>query len=287
MTEARPPVRVVVATSTCLTPEEARGLGVTLVPMRVSVEGHDYRDVLDITPADLYRLLRRHVLPTTAAPSIGDYVAAFDAAPGAVLCLTVGSRISAMDEAARLAAEVSSGWPVEVVETGTAAGGMRLVTMAAAELAAAGAGLEELADRVRAICERVEMAGMLETVEYLARSGRVPEVARWGSSVLRVRLVIRFRQGRGSLVTIVRSPLRGVAELQKLAHEVARRQEAGPCGERLVCTVFHGDAASLADELCSRLRRDLPRASLSVSEMTAAMATHVGPGMVGMAAYVE
>jgi DegV family protein with EDD domain len=280
-------VRVVVATSICLTVEQAAERGITLVPLRIGVDGRDYRDVIDIGPSELYRLLRRGVVPTTAAPSVGDYAAAYEAAPGPVLCLTVGGRISAMDAAARLAAEATETRRVEVVETQTAAGGLRLVALAAARLAGDGLKLEQLASRVREICGRVEMSGMLETVEFLARSGRVPEIARWGSSVLRVRPVVRFDAGSGRLATLVRSPLRGVEEMRKLVRQGARRQGAGPCGEGVVGTVFHGDAPELAEELERRLREDLPAAELSVSEMTAAMAIHVGPGMVGEAFYVD
>lgn len=287
MTAPDGPVRVVVATSTCLTLEQARELGITLVPLRVGVDGRDYRDMIDIQPSELYRLLRDRVMPTTAAPTLGDYMAAFEAAPGPVLCLTVGRGVSAMDEAARLAAEASVGARVEVVETGTAAGGLRLVALAAARLAAEGLGLADLAARVRGICERVEMAGMLETVEFLARSGRVPEIAHWGSSVLKVRPVVRFQAGRGSLVTLVRSPSRGLDEMRKLVRQGARRQGSAACGEGVSCTVFHGDALELAQELEARLRQELPAADLSISEMTAAMAIHVGPGVVGEAFYVD
>ncbi len=279
-------VRVVVATSTCLTLEQARELGITLVPLRISVDGHDYRDMIDISPSELYQLLRRRIIPTTASPSVGDYAGAFQAATAPVLCLTVGSRISAMDAAARLAAEPFDG-RVDVVETGTAAGGLRLVALAAARLAGEGLDLDELGRRVRAICERVEMSGMLETVEFLARSGRVPDIAHWGSSVLRVRPVVRWKAGSGSLATLVRSPLRGVEEMRKLVRQGARRQGAGACGEGLVCTVFHGDALELAEDLRGRLAEDFPEADLSISEMTAAMAIHVGPGVVGEAFFVD
>jgi DegV family protein with EDD domain len=280
-------VRVVVATSTCLTAEQASDLGITLVPLRIGVDGRDYRDMIDIGPAELYRLLRQGVVPTTASPSIGDYAAAYEAAPGPILCLTVGSRISAMDAAARLAAESAGDRRVEVVETLTAAGGLRLVALAAAHMAGEGLPLDRLAWRVREICGRVEMAGMLETVEFLARSGRVPEIARWGSSVLKVRPVVRFDAGSGRLATLVRSPSRGVEEMRKLVRQGAQRQGAGPCGEGVVCTVFHGDAQALAEELERRIRQDLPAAELSISEMTAAMAIHVGPGVVGEAYYVD
>ncbi len=281
-------VRIVVATSTCLDLEQARELGVTLVPLRISVDGHDYRDIYDITPAEVYQLLRRKIIPTTASPSLGDYLQAFDAEPGPVLCLTVGSQISAMDQVARLAAESAKNGPIEVVETGTAAGGLRLVTLAVAKQAAEGAPLEELARRARAVSSRIQMIGMLETLEFLARSGRIPEVTHWANSVLRVRPIIRYLGGRsGSLAALVRSPAKGIAEMHRIVREDAAKQGAGPCGEGLVCTVFHGDALELARQLHDRLHRDLPRADLSISEMTPAMGVHVGPGMVGEALYVD
>jgi DegV family protein with EDD domain len=280
-------VRVVVDTSTCLEPDQAGRLGITLVPLRISVDGRDRRDMLDVSAGELYELLRRRVVPTTSAPSVGDYLRAFEASPGAVLCLTVGGPISAMDRAARLAAEASSGGPVEVVDTGTAAGGLRLVALAAARLAAAGLPLEKLRRRVRDISDRIEMVGMLETVEFLARGGRVPEIVCWGGSALRLRPIVRFQRGSGSLAGLVRSSQRGIIELHRLACASARRQAAGPRGRGLVCTVFHGDALEPAMELFGRLRDDLPEADLSVSEMTAAMAVHVGPGVVGHALHVD
>lgn len=287
MTESTERVRIVVATSTCLTPEQADAAGITLVPLRVTFDGRDHRDMIDITPAEVYRLLRDGVVPTTASPTPGDYLAAFEARPGPVLCLTIGSTISAMEGAARLAAEDLPDRAIEVVETGTAAGGLRIVALAAARMAAAGMELRQLAARVREICDRVEMLGMLETVEFLARSGRVPGVVSWGSSLLRVRPVIRFRQARGSLVTLVRSPRSGLAEMQRAVLDTARRQGVGPDGTGLVCNVFQADAVPLAEELAAGLRSEAAQADLSVSEMTSAMAVHVGPGVVGVASFVD
>jgi DegV family protein with EDD domain len=192
-----------------------------------------------------------------------------------------------MDRTAELAAEAAEGRRVEVLETGTAAGGLRIVALTAARLAAAGMPLPELAASVRGASERVEMLGMLETVELLARGGRVPQVARWGSSLLRVRPVIRFHRSRGSLVTLVRSPLRGVAAMARTVVEDARRQGMGPRGEGLTCSVFQADAEALAESLRERLREAGPAADLSVSEMTSAMAVHVGPGAVGVAWALE
>ena len=82
------PVRIVTTTSTCLDPDHAARLGITLVPLHVVIDGRQVRDLFDIAPADVYRQLRRGVALTTAAPSPGEYLEAFESQPGPVLCLT-------------------------------------------------------------------------------------------------------------------------------------------------------------------------------------------------------
>jgi fatty acid-binding protein DegV len=99
--------------------------------------------------------------------------------------------------------------------------------------------------------------------------------------------VVRFTAGSGSLVTLVRGNGWALRELEKLVRDGARRQAAGSRGEGLVCTVFHADAAELAQDLLDRVAIRLPGAELSLSEFTPVMGVHTGPGLVGYALYVE
>jgi DegV family protein with EDD domain len=283
---ARPRVRIVTGSSTCLDATQARELGITLVPLRIHLEGGERRDLSDISPSEVYTLLRAGARITTSSATPGDYLDAFQAEPGPVLCLTEGSGFSAGNGSARVAAGLAGDQEIEVVDSGTAAGGLRLLALAAARWAAEGLAVPEMAERLAPIRERVEMVGMLETVEYLGRSGRIPELASWGGSVLRVRPVIRFKDGKGSLATLVRSPMKGLAELHRQVLRLAAAQRAGPRGEGLCCTVFHADALQLAEELRDRIRHDMPLADLTVTEMTPAMGVHTGPGVVAHAAYV-
>jgi DegV family protein with EDD domain len=280
-------VRVVAATSACLDPGQALELGITLVPLHVTVDGRELRDVEEISPREVVRLARSGAVLRTSSPSPGDYTAAFEAEPGPVLCLGEASGVTAISSAARVAAQMVGDGRVEVVDTGTAAGGLRLLALEAARLAQLGVGLAELRERVSVLASRVEVVGMLETVEFLVRSGRIPEIAHWGASLLRVRPVVRFQPPSGSLVALARSQLKGVRELHGAAVRDAEKQRGGPCGEGAHCSVFHGDAPELAGELEEQLRRTLPRAEVSVSEVTAAMIVHTGPGLVGYALYVD
>jgi DegV family protein with EDD domain len=280
-------VRIVAATSACLDPAQALELGITLVPLRVSIDGRDLRDVEEISPREVVRHARNGAVLRTSSPSPGDYTAAFGAERGPVLCLGEASGVTAISSAARVAAQLVGDQLVEVVDTGTAAGGLRLLALEAARLAGLGVGLAELKERISQLAARVEVVGMLETVEFLVRSGRIPEIAHWGASLLRVRPVVRFQPPGGSLVALARSQLKGIRELHAAAVRDAQKQSGGPCGEGAHVSVFHGDASELAGELLEQLRRTLPSAELSVSEVTAAMIVHTGPGLVGYALYVD
>jgi DegV family protein with EDD domain len=275
-------VRVVVDSSTCLDPCLAAERGIAVVPMRLSLAGKDYRDLVDVSPAQVYRLLREGCSATTGSPSIGDYVAAFERSRGPVLCLTVSARISSMHDAAANAAEAARADEIEVVDSGTAAGGLRLLAQAAARLAAQGLTLPELTWRVKRLAKGARMAGMLESVEYLSRSGRVPQIASWGGNVLRLRPVVRFQDGKGGLAGVARSHRGGLRRLRAML-----REDAARAGDAIAGTIFHGDAEDLARELKQAAQADLPQARFDLSEFTPAMGVHTGPGVVGYALLME
>jgi DegV family protein with EDD domain len=282
------PVRIVVDSSTCLSPAEARELGITVVPMRIVVDGRSYRDLIDISPTEFYRSLREaRVQHTTSAPTPGDYLEAFQASPGDVLCLTVASSISSMYQAANSAAGMALGHRIEVVDSGTAAGGLRLLAEDAARTARSGCPLEEIARRARQLSRRIQVLGVLGSLEHIARSGRIPQIASWGTSVLRVMPLGRLNNGRLGLVRLVRG---WRAALQALEAEITRgaaEQGAGAGGKGLRCTVFHADALEVAQQLAERLHRSTPEAELGLSEFTPAMGVHTGPGLLGAAFFVD
>ena len=280
-------VRVVVDSSTSIEPELARELGLLVVPLHLCMNDRDLRDLEEVRPTEVYQALRDGARITTSSASVGEYLEAFQQAGGPVFCPTVSSSMTSMHQAATAAAAMAEGVEVRVLDSQTAAGGLRLAALAAARLAAGGASLDEVEQRARDVCGRIEVVGMLETVDYLARSGRIPQVAAWGTSVLKVRPVVRFEPPSGRLLTLVRGNGWALRELDRLVREAARKQSAGPQGERLVCTVFHADAAGLANQLLERLRSRLPAADLSLSEFTPAMGVHTGPGLVGYGLYVE
>jgi DegV family protein with EDD domain len=282
-------VTVVADSSICLMPEAARELGITVVPIYAIAGGRTMRDLIEVAPRDIYRAMRDGSADyTTAAPSAADYVQAFASAPGDVLCLTVSAKLTNMYDAAHLSLEMlKDERRVLLVDTGTAASGVTLLALAAAKRAREGMGLDALAAHVRALAQHVHLFAGLESIEHLARSGRVPQAAHWGTRLLGIAPVVQFSGGDIALVQMARRG-RGVRQsVVKLVRRSVEREGGALDGEGVRLIVFHADCEGDARELEHTLREQLPASDVIVSEFSPALGIHTGPGVVGAAVLVE
>jgi len=167
---------------------------------------------------------------------------------------------------------------VDVVETPTAAVSYGLVARIADALAEAGADRDTVLARVRSACEEVRMYGALETLEYVARSGRVPALVAGVSDALHVRPVFEMHGGGTDRVALARTEAGVLRALERVARE---RLEPGRPHWLML---FHADAA----ERAARLRERLVAACDVARDETVALApiigVYTGPGAVGFAA---
>ena len=277
-------VAIVVDSAASLPEDAARRHQLDIVPMLLHVGDKTYRDGVDLTPSELYRMMREpSTPPTTSAPSPASYLEAFRRASEraeAVLCLTVASQFSAsFDSATAASREIEDelgGTRVQVLDTGTAAGGQGLVALEALRAAEQGADLDATVEAARYVMLRVRLLALLDTLHYLWRSGRAPGVAHVGTSLLRIKPIFELSQGTTRTVARPRTYLRARGRLLALMRQ---RVEPGA----LHATVMHADAAEPAEDLRRRIDEQIPCEELFVSEFTSVMGAHIGPGLLGVA----
>jgi predicted kinase len=168
-----------------------------------------------------------------------------------------------------------------VIDTGGLAMTHGFGVLEAARAAQAGATLEEAAARARAVAGRAEMIGVLDTMRFLVKSGRVPWIVHWAASVLRIRPVIAFEGGKPRSIARVRTPTRGMEELVRYL-----RRKAGP-PDQMHVAVMQANAPERAAAMAERVRDALGPAELIVTEFTTVMGVHTGPGFLGLAFYSD
>lgn len=282
------PVGIVTDSVSCIPPEVVSRLEIEIVPVELVLDGKVYRDGVDITPDEFYVLLEGvKRLPTTSAVSPGSYLQAYRrvAEKGKdILCITVTSRLSAMYDSAKTAAdmarEVLPDRRIEVLDSGTATTGEGFMVMEAARAAAAGQTMEEVKAAARRIQPRVRVYAMLDTLNYLARGGRVPKAAAWATSLLQVKPILEVKDGEVHLFERVRTRQR--AE-EHMLDAVARQRGNGP----LHAAVMHAHAPREAEELRRALASRFQPVELYVTQFTPVMGVHTGPGVLGLAFYWE
>ncbi|MBI2868626.1 MAG: DegV family protein [Chloroflexi bacterium] len=283
-----PEVAIVTDTTACIPGDKVAEYAIEVVPVQLVIDGKAYRDGIDLTATDFYKLLKQtKKLPTTAASSPEPYLEAYRKAglrAKNILCITVPSRFSTLYNSARLARDMflakSPGLLVEVIDCPTAAAGMGLVALAAARAAAAGKGPGETVEMVRELMPRVYLYAALDTLKYLAKSGRVPQAAAMVNSVLDIKPVFTLNGTGAHTVALPRTMAGAIKRMLGLMAEKASREKP------LHAAVMHADALDQA----LRLKKDITSlnydvADIFITEFTPVMGAHTGPGLVGVAFY--
>lgn len=257
----------------------AAAYGITVVPLQVVIGGRIGAEGRDVTPADVSAALsQRRAAVSTSRPAPQAFVDAYAATGSAhVLSVHLSGALSGTVESATLAAgEVPPGVSVRVLDSRSIAMGMGFAVLAAAEAAATGAGLDEVAAVASAALERTDATFYVNTLEHLRRGGRIGAAQALLGSALMVKPILHVEDGRIAPVEKLRTVSKALARLEELAAEQAGE---GPVD----LAVHHLAASSRAADLLERLQARLPNARAAWNcEVGAVVGAHVGPGLLGV-----
>ncbi len=237
----------------------------------------------DIDDRELFvRIDRDGKLPTTSAPSPGQFVTAFQAAfaeeADQVICFNVSSAISATYAAAVSARALLPERDITVIDTQSLSLGQGFMALAAAEAAQAGASKEECIARAQEVGQRAHVFAALSTLKYLAMSGRVGAIAAGMAGLLNIKPILTVRDGKLEMLEKVRTQKKAWARVLELADGII----AGQAVEQLA--IVHVAAPDAAREFEKMLRVTLNcPPEIMIAELTPGLSVHTGSGLVGLA----
>jgi len=237
----------------------------------------------EISADEFYNRLEamRPGIPTTAMPSAGLFAELYRkvAAKGRdILSIHISSGLSGTINAAREGGEQAKPEAnVSLWDTLTLSGGERFQVMAAGLASKAGWALHSIQERLSTIREKTEVIYTLDTLEYLARGGRIGRVKAIAGALLHLKPVIRV-DGDGKYSTVATSRTIG-RSITAIADHLRERYGTRP----LWATVLHGRFAEKADNLANELKEKLNIARMEVRRISPVLGVHTGPGIVGAA----
>ncbi|WUH96708.1 DegV family protein [Spirillospora sp. NBC_00431] len=269
-------VAVVTDSTAYLPPGVAERYGLTVVPLRLAVDGASL-DEGEITDTEAAKALQEWHPVTTSRPSPGRFADAYNAAADAgaseVVSIHLSAAMSGTVEAARLAAG-DAPVPVEVVDSGTVGMGLGFAALSAAATATSGGTGRQAADAALRRARLTRTLLYVDTLEHLRRGGRIGAATTLLGSALMVKPLLDITDGRIEPLEKVRTSTRALARLEELAVTEAadRRVDLG---------VQHLGAPARAESLAARLRERIPRVQdVHVGEVGPVIGAHVGPGML-------
>lgn len=195
-------VRIVTDSTSDLSKEQARELGICVVPLTVHFGEEVYRDGVDLESGAFFaKLATSKVMPTTAAPPSGLFEEAYrqllrDGADG-ILAVQISSVLSATYNSAVVGAEALKDQPVpiEVVDSRSVSGGLGIPVLAAARAAREGKSLAECKAIAESLLARMNIYAVLDTLEFLQRGGRIGKARQLLGTLLNVKPMLTVKGG--------------------------------------------------------------------------------------------
>jgi DegV family protein with EDD domain len=272
-------VKIITDRAADMPADETARLGVEVAPLFINFpEGQV--DSAELEPDTFYNRLRQMfpTIPTTAQPSPGIFADLFNRFPDEpVLSIHISSGLSGTIQAATIAANDVSN-QVTVVDTMTLSGGQRYQVLFAARAVAAGWEMPAILERLDQIRAGTEVAFTLETLEYLARGGRIGRVQALAGSLLNIKPVIRVAHEDGKYSTVSKArTLRRC--MDQIVEFLAERYGSEP----VRATVMHGQLPDQAQVMAEILQAKLSVAEHEILRVSPVLGVHTGPGVVGAA----
>jgi len=273
-----PSVAIVTDSASDIPPDEAAEHGIIVAPLLVTFGTTEYRTGIDIDAARFWQMMVAPgaPFPRTAACSPGDFQKAFEAAfldgAEAVVCVTVGGKLSGTLKSALVARDSMPGRAIQVIDGESASYGFGILVLLAAEMAAAGADAAAIAAMVERRRADTCFYVVLETIEYLKRGGRISGPKAALASVLSVKPIITVEDGLIETADRPRTHGKARARLLELL-------TAEPIERAVVLHAQTPDIEAFADELATRAGID--RAAMTIRLIGPSIGPHVGPGAYG------
>ncbi len=278
-------IKIVTDTDSNLPQDIVDKYNIPMAPIAVTIGDQTWIERFEISDSEFYqRMIASPILPRTSQPSVGDFekvyrqVAAEN--PGAaILSIHISSTLSGTLESARQAAGLLPELDIRLFDTRSCSIGQALQVAEAARMAHAGASYEEIAARLEDMRDKMQAYFMVDTLEYLAKGGRIGKAAHLVGTLLDMKPILTLRNGVVEAYARHRTRKRALAALDELVTKGAQGKKGLHLG--IVHAVCEADARRLADSWREKLQPEV----LLFAELGPGIGVHTGPGTIGVCWY--
>jgi len=272
-------VKIITDSTADLPAKLAQELGITVVPVYLRFGEKVYRDGVDISHDEFYqRLVESPIHPSTSQPTPADFADVYSKLSketDEVVSIHVSSKVSGTYNSALQGRElVEARGHIEVVDSVSLSMGLGLIAMAAARLAKAGEGLQEVMEEIRQAIPGIRLLGVLDSLKYLLLGGRIGKVKALLGGMLNVKPMITMRDGELFPAGLARTRSKGIERLIDFVKNALNIQELA---------IVHSTTPDEASSLRERIGSIFDERRIHLARLGPALGVHAGPGTLILA----
>lgn len=285
-------IKIVTDSDANLSQEVLDEYGIAVAPIHLVFGNEVLRERVDLTDEEAYRRMSESPeLPKTSQPPVGEFTTIYEQIlredPGAtILSIHIstdlsGTLSSARQAAALLEEDTDLRGEFHFFDTRSASLGQGLMVRQAAEMARQGASIEDILAELEHMRDRTHVYFSLETIDYLAKGGRIGRASHLIGNVLDIKPVLTVKDGIIDSHARFRTRRRALQGL----HDIVANDINGNA-EGVQIAVLHAMSEAAGSQLADDLQQAFSPEVMMFGEIGPGLGVHTGPGAVGVCYYI-
>lgn len=282
-------IALVTDSTSVLTKKEAEDNNVIVTPIPIIVDDKEYLEGINITSSQLFEMQRNGAaFPKTSQPAIGEMIELFDKLHDdgydAIIAITLSSGISGFYETLKNIARNNPQYGLYPYDSKMTVRLQGYLVLATAQMIKAGYEPQEILNRLDQIRNTIDEFFVVDDLKNLSRGGRLSNASAFIGTMLHIKPLLTFKDGKIIAFDKIRSLKRAVSKVEELTIE---RTSKLSYRDKLRLFVFHSNDAKQAEGIREFIEENFPGMPVDVAEFSPVIATHLGEKSIAIAWMID
>ena len=277
-------VRIITDTTSCLPGDIAQQYEIPVIPQVIIFGEDSYYEGTELDyETFILRLKSSPELPKTAAPPpelFSQWFEVYSNKNEPILCIHPSSDVSGTVRSAMVASKDFPNTDIHVIDTRTISTPLGTIVQMAAQMAQSGSQLSEIIEEINNLISRCRVYFLVATLDYLAKGGRIGGASALLGSVLQIKPILTLVDGHVDQYCRERTHTRAIQRLIEIVKEQA------PNDGSAMLSIMHAGVPEEAQILAKDFSILLNQPTVPIANIPPAIATHAGPGILGVGFFV-
>ena len=282
-------IALVTDSTSVLTEQEIKENNVIVAPIPIIIGDKEYLEGVNMTPKQLFETQKQGAaFPKTSQPSMGEMISLFnklyDEGYEAIITITLSSGISGFFQTLQNVARNNPEYHLYPYDSKMTVRLQGYLVLAAAKMIKAGYTPEEILERLDKIRATIDELFVVDDLKNLSRGGRLSNASAFIGTMLHIKPLLTFEDGKIVAFDKIRSLKRAVSKVEDITLE---RTSKLPYKDKLRLFVFHSNDEKQAEGIKEFILDNFPGMPVDVAEFSPVIATHLGEKSIAIAWMID